>query len=130
MNIAAITPKGYTLNKELLKDYVESALKHCNLNLRYIEQGINSGRLLPIVFTEQDKIIGISVLELSKEAVHIVILAGSFSKGWKSEFLDVMTKLAKSQGRSKLQCNGRKGWLRVLGKYGAKKDNELTVIEV
>jgi hypothetical protein len=130
MKMAALKPEEYLIMQSTMRRWIIPTLCHSDLELDVVEDGILDGDMLPIAITEDDEVIGAMVLELHDDIVHITCLAGILPKGWHRTILETMTSIAKSQGRSKLQCRGRKGWLRVLKQFGAKQKDEYIQIEV
>ena len=119
MNVAALTYETYMANQSALRSYIIPCLKYCDLELAEVEYSIRDGERLPVALLDDETLIGLMVCELSDDALHITALAGDLPKGWRRTILETTTMLAREHGRDKLQCNGRKGWGRLLKDMGA-----------
>ena len=120
MNLAALTPKQYDALKRDLRPYIKAAVYYSDETVKGVEKRIQERTALPIVMTEDYMPIGLMVLELEPDAVHVTTLAGDFQKDWKEEVFTALVSIAKGRKKHRIQLKGRKGWTRVLDKLGFK----------
>ena len=70
------------------------------------------------------KVIGIEVTQIirfpQKKACNLLLTAGTDLGLWSSEMLSQIEQFAKEQGCDLIMGQGRKGWIKVVGKYGFK----------
>ena len=120
MKLAALTPKQYDALKRDLRPYIKAAVVYSDLSVTDVEIRIMERTGLPIVMTEGKTPIGLMVLELEPDAIHVTTLAGDFQADWKDETFEALVAIAQGQKKHKIQLKGRKGWTRVLDKLGFK----------
>ena len=120
MKLAALTPKQYDALKRDLRPYIAAAVYYSDLTTTDVEIRIMERTGLPVVMTECDEPIGLMVLELEDDAVHVTTLAGDFQRDWTEQVFAALVGIAKGQHKPKIQLKGRKGWTRVLDKFGFK----------
>ena len=130
MNVAALTYEQYMANQSLLRTFLIPAVDRCLLQLAEVEYSIRDGERLPVVLLDEQTPIGLMVCELTQDALHITTLAGNLPKGWHRTILETVTLLAREHGKDKLQCTGRRGWSRILQKFGATRTGDTVTIEV
>ena len=130
MNVIALTYDQYMKNQSLLRTWLSKAVDKGDIQLAEVEYSIRDGERLPVVLLDVNMPIGLMVLELTDDAVHITALAGDFPAKWRSTIYDVCAGLAKEHGKDKLQCRGRRGWHRVLKEFNATGVDDTVTVEI
>jgi hypothetical protein len=118
MIMAALQPEQAERMRAILRPFYLSALEHGSMDEKWVWRGIETGKYLPVVLWEQDRAVGALLLELTPDAVHVVLLGGELPTNWKEDVIPMLKELAKDQGRQAVQCDGRKAWERVLAPFG------------
>lgn len=65
-----------------------------------------------------DNFSGAAVVRVWDDWLHVVAIGGRLEKGWQDEFFDWLVKVAKFMGVKFITLGGRKGWSRMLRRYG------------
>ena len=121
MNICALTPKQAEAMKPIVSDYIESALQHGVETLNDAWETVQDGSRVLFTLWDGGYCCGAMICELQADSVHIVVLGGDLPVGWKDELWPVLQDIARDQGKSAVELDGRAGWKRVLAPWGFKE---------
>lgn len=103
--------------------YADDALRHSfdDMTPEDILHWIISDRLLLLVVTIGDKIVGAGTLEIverkSGRVCHCMTFAGEDLDRWESDWLEIWERVARAHGCNQLTIKGREGW----AKYARKR---------
>lgn len=103
------------------KPLIEPALDHAEgeMTIEDVKKKLSTGKMGLLVINDFEAVCTIEFVEYSRiSALRVVTLAGHNMELWLDELLQYIEKWAESYKLGRIEHLGRKGWVKVLEKYG------------
>ena len=121
--VVMVTPADALKIWPEIERFAKEALAHAfdDMTSEEVLGWILSDRLLLLVITVDDRIVGAATLEivdkLSGRVCHCMTFAGDDLETWESAWMDIWERVAREYGCNQITIKGREGW----GRYARQR---------
>ena len=107
---------------QLVNQWIDKAIDHDELSIHDVRNNIENGKMGLLVASKNGEVLAGCIVEFIKyskcSALRVVALGGERMNMWLDQLLDFLDRWAKDNDMFRIEQAGRKGWLKILTKYG------------